>query len=126
MRCTFEEGPLGSPFRCGLRQRIQPEQRPVAIPFKEAIQTLIKRSFAASSLAVMCSIKTHAATVLGVEVCRRGYRVGFTTATSSSAAHGAGGLKRACRVPFQRGRTTPSRVIPIGRFCGDHRWPVLK
>ncbi len=38
------------------------------------------------------------------------------TATSSNAALGVGGLKRACRVQSQRGRTTPSRAIPVGRF----------
>ena len=38
------------------------------------------------------------------------------TATSSNAALGVGGLKRACRVQSQRGRTTPSRAIPVARF----------
>ena len=34
--------------------------------------------------------------------------------------------KTGCPVPVQRGKTTLSRAIPIGRFCGDHHWPVLK
>ena len=41
----------------------------------------------------------------------------YTTVTSSSADHGVGELKRACPSPSQRGRTTPSRAIPLAGFA---------
>ena len=46
----------------------------------------------------------------------RCWTVFYTTVTSSSADHGAGGLKRACRAPSQRGRTTPSRALSLTGF----------
>ena len=48
------------------------------------------------------------------------------TGMSSNAVRGAGEPKRTCLTRRQKAKTTLSRTLSVGRFWGDHQWPVLK